>query len=63
MGCQRLGCLPANKGKISVEVRLKPAALFGHPAENNLGLVNPPRARIGTYSSKPTIHVPNLKGV
>jgi len=38
MGCERLGCLAASMGTISVEVRSKPAALFGHPAETNLGL-------------------------
>ena len=40
MGCERLGCLAASMGAISVEVRLQPAALFGHPAETNLGLAS-----------------------
>jgi hypothetical protein len=38
MGCERLGCPPAGMGTISWELRSKPAALFGHPAETNLGL-------------------------
>jgi hypothetical protein len=73
MGCERLGCPPAGMGTISVEVRLKPAALpstcgtgqvFGHPAETNLGLATGlPETRIGTCSSKPKIHVPNHEGV
>jgi hypothetical protein len=64
MGCERLGCPPAGMGTISVEVRLKPAALYGHPAETNLGLATGlPETRIGTCSSKPKIHVPNHEGV
>ena len=63
MGCERLGCPPVGMETISPQLRSKSAALFGHPAETNLGLVKPPRARIGTCSSKPKIHVPNLQGV
>src|SRR6266545_1484873 len=37
MGCERWGCPPAGMGSISAQMRLKPAALYGHPAETNLG--------------------------
>jgi hypothetical protein len=40
MGCERLGCPLAGMGMISVQVRSKPVALFGLPAETNLGLAN-----------------------
>ena len=36
-GRERLGCPAASMGMTSVRVRSKPAALFGHPAETNLG--------------------------
>ena len=43
MGCERLGCPPAGMGTNSVEARSKPAALFGHPAETNLGWRRAPK--------------------
>jgi len=58
MGCERSGCPPAGMETISPQLRSKSAALYGHPAETNLGLALMPRARIGTCSSKPKIHVP-----
>jgi hypothetical protein len=40
MGCERLGCPLAGMGTISRQLRTKPVALFGHPAETNLGLAS-----------------------
>jgi len=37
MGCERLGCPLAGMGTISWELKSKPDALYGHPAETNLG--------------------------
>jgi len=58
MGCERSGCPPAGMETISPQLKPKSAALFGHPAETNLGLAWMLRTRIGTCNSKPKIHVP-----
>ena len=58
MGCERSGCPPAGMETISPELRPKSAALYGHPAETNLGLAmdakNPYRyLQLKTYNPRP----------